>query len=66
MKEGQRKVVLAAMSGNAIIMVAKTIAALVSGSAAMLAESVHSLADTANQALLLLGTHLGKKSFSVR
>jgi cation diffusion facilitator family transporter len=66
MKEGQRKVVLAAMSGNAIIMVAKTIAALVSGSAAMLAESVHSLADTANQALLLLGTHLGKKSDPVR
>jgi cation diffusion facilitator family transporter len=63
---GSKKVVLAAMSGNAVIMLAKLFAALVSGSVAMLAEAVHSLADTANQALLLLGTHLGKKSDPVR
>jgi cation diffusion facilitator family transporter len=50
MSHGNRKVVLAAMGG----------------SAAMLAESVHSLADTANQALLLLGSHLGKKSDPLR
>jgi len=66
MSHGNQKVVLAAMSGNAVIMLAKFVAALVSGSVAMLAESVHSLADTANQALLLLGTHLGKKSDPVR
>lgn len=66
MKSSRQKVVLAAMSGNAVITAAKTAAALVSGSVAMLAESVHSLADTANQALLLLGTHLGKKSDPVR
>ena len=66
MKPGHQRVVLAAMSGNAVITVAKTVAALSSGSVAMLAESVHSLADTANQALLLLGTHLGKKSDPVR
>jgi len=57
---------LAAMSGNAVITLCKFIAALLSGSVAMLAEAVHSLADTANQALLLLGTHLGKKSDPVR
>jgi cation diffusion facilitator family transporter len=62
MSHGNRKVVLAAMGGNAVITVAKFTAAALSGSAAMLAESVHSLADTANQALLLLGSHLGKKS----
>jgi cation diffusion facilitator family transporter len=66
MSHGNQKVVLAAMSGNAIITVAKFVAALLSGSVAMLAESVHSLADTANQALLLLGSHLGKKSDPVR
>jgi cation diffusion facilitator family transporter len=66
MSQGNRKVVLAAMSGNAVIMLAKFVAALLSGSVSMLAESVHSLADTANQALLLLGTHLGQKSDPVR
>jgi cation diffusion facilitator family transporter len=66
MSQGNRKVVLAAMSGNAVITLAKFVAALLSGSVSMLAESVHSLADTANQALLLLGTHLGKKSDPVR
>jgi cation diffusion facilitator family transporter len=66
MSQGNRKVVLAALSGNSIITVAKFVAALLSGSAAMLAESVHSLADTANQALLLLGGYLGKKSDPVR
>jgi cation diffusion facilitator family transporter len=66
MSQGNRKVVLAAMSGNAVITLAKFVAAVLSGSVSMLAESVHSLADTANQALLLLGTHLGKKSDPVR
>jgi cation diffusion facilitator family transporter len=66
MSAGNQKVVLAAMSGNAVITLAKFIAALASGSVAMLAESVHSLADTANQALLLLGSHLGQKSDPVR
>jgi cation diffusion facilitator family transporter len=66
MSHGNQKVVLAAMSGNAVITLAKFIAAIISGSVAMLAEAVHSLADTANQALLLLGTHLGKKDDPVR
>jgi cation diffusion facilitator family transporter len=66
MDHGNRRVVLAAMSGNAVITIAKFVAATTSGSVAMLAESIHSLADTANQALLLLGAHLGKKDDPVR
>lgn len=56
-----RKVVLAALTGNLLIAVAKFVAAAMSGSAAMLAEGVHSVADTANQALLLLGMSLSNK-----
>lgn len=66
MAHGNQRVVMAAMSGNAVITLAKFIAAATSGSVAMLAESIHSLADTANQTLLLLGSHLGKKDDPVR
>jgi cation diffusion facilitator family transporter len=58
---GSRKVVLAALGGNAAIAVAKFVAAWLSGSAAMLAEAVHSLADTSNQGLLLFGMALSQK-----
>lgn len=43
------------MLANAGIAIAKFVAYLVTGSGAMLAESIHSVADTSNQALLLLG-----------
>jgi cation diffusion facilitator family transporter len=56
-----REVVLAAMLGNGAIAIAKFVAAYISGSITMLAEGVHSVADTANQALLLLGMGLAKK-----
>jgi cation diffusion facilitator family transporter len=56
-----RKVVLAALGGNVLIAVAKLAAAVLSGSAAMLAEGVHSLADTGNHGLLLLGMGLSRK-----
>jgi cation diffusion facilitator family transporter len=46
---------MAAMVANAGIAVAKFVAYLVTGSASMLAESIHSVADTSNQGLLLLG-----------
>ncbi|WP_067818161.1 cation diffusion facilitator family transporter [Nocardia inohanensis] len=55
MASGSRKAVLAAFSADAGITVAKFIGAIITGSASMLAEAVHSLADTANQGLLLVG-----------
>src|SRR5690606_10743213 len=49
------RAVIAALLANTGIAVTKFIAVVFSGSSAMLAESVHSLADAGNQALLLLG-----------
>ena len=57
-----RKVVVAALLGNGAIAIAKFVAAFLSGSATMLAEAVHSVADTANQAFLLVGMKLSDKS----
>jgi cation diffusion facilitator family transporter len=65
-KANARKVVVAAMIGNGLIAAAKFVAAAFSGSLAMLAEGVHSLVDTANQALLLVGVTLSKKTDPVR
>jgi cation diffusion facilitator family transporter len=50
-----RKSVFAALGANTAIAIAKFAAAAISGSTSMLAEAFHSLADTGNQALLLLG-----------
>ncbi|MET0790059.1 MAG: cation diffusion facilitator family transporter [Polyangiaceae bacterium] len=61
-KSDARKVVLAALLGNLGIAVAKFVAAWLSGSTAILAEGVHSLADTGNQGLLLVGMGLAKQS----
>jgi cation diffusion facilitator family transporter len=47
--------VLAALGANLGIAVVKLVAFAITGSASLLAESVHSLADSGNQALLLLG-----------
>ncbi len=52
---GGTRAIIAAMLANAGIAVAKFVAYVVTGSASMLAESIHSVADTANQGLLLLG-----------
>ncbi len=56
------KAVLAALIANAAIAVAKFVGFLVTGSSAMLAESVHSVADSGNQGLLLLGGKRAKKA----
>jgi len=53
-----KKVVVAALTGNLVIAIAKFGAAYLSGSITMLAEGVHSFADTANQGLLLVGMAL--------
>jgi cation diffusion facilitator family transporter len=52
---GGTRAIIAAMLANAGIAVAKFVAYLVTASASMLAESIHSVADTSNQGLLLLG-----------
>ncbi|HEY2129884.1 MAG TPA: cation diffusion facilitator family transporter [Streptosporangiaceae bacterium] len=49
------RAVLAALGANLGIAVVKLVAFVITGSASLLAESVHSLADSGNQALLLLG-----------
>jgi cation diffusion facilitator family transporter len=54
-QEGGRRAIVAALGANAGIAVAKLVGFLVTGAASLLAEAVHSLADTANQILLLLG-----------
>lgn len=56
----------AALLANAGIACAKLVAALLSGSATMLAESVHSVADTANQGLLLLGMQLSARKATTK
>jgi cation diffusion facilitator family transporter len=58
---GGTKAIVAALVANLSIAVAKFVAFLFSGSSSMLAESVHSLADTGNQGLLLLGGRQAKK-----
>jgi cation diffusion facilitator family transporter len=55
MHEGSRKAIAAAFLANLGIAIAKFVGFLVTGASSMLAESIHSVADTANQGLLFLG-----------
>lgn len=55
------KAIFLALGANFAIFIAKLVAAFVTGSGAMLAEAVHSLADCGNQGLLLLGMRQAKK-----
>jgi len=53
--EGSTRAVITALGANLCIAVAKFIAAGITGSTSMLAEGVHSVADSGNQVLLLIG-----------
>lgn len=59
--EGSTKAIIAALLANAGIATAKFIGAAITGSSSMLAEGVHSVADTTNQGLLLLGQRTAKR-----
>ena len=58
---GSTKAILAALAANAGIAVAKFIGFFITSSSSMLAEAVHSVADTSNQALLLFGQKRSRK-----
>ncbi len=55
MTEGSKKAIFAAFFANLGIAIAKFVGFLITSSAGLLAESIHSLADTGNQGLLMLG-----------
>ena len=61
-KADSLKTIFFALGANFAIFVAKMGAALFTGSGAMLAESIHSLADCANQGLLLVGVRQSKRA----
>ena len=57
-----KTVVYAAAAGNLLVALTKFIAALWTGSSAMLSEAIHSVVDTGNQGLLLYGLHRSAKA----
>ena len=59
--EGGTKAVVAALTANLFIAVTKFIAWALTGASSMLAEAIHSVADSGNQVLLLLGGKRAKK-----
>jgi len=60
------KVIYTAVIGNALIAVTKFVAAVITGSSAMISEGIHSVVDTGNQLLLLYGIRQSKKSADAR
>jgi cation diffusion facilitator family transporter len=55
MEPSSRRAIVAALLANLAIAVAKLVGFVFTGAASMLAEAVHSMADTINQGLLFLG-----------
>ena len=59
--QASRRTVLIALAANLIVAAAKLAGGLITGSAAMLAETAHSIADSANQAFLLVSIRLSTR-----
>ena len=55
------KAVIAALLANLGIAIAKFVGFVITGSASMMAEAIHSVADSGNQCLLLLGGHRARR-----
>ena len=62
MAGGNRRAILAALIANVGVAIMKFVAFAYTGSTSMLAEGVHSLADTGNQLLLLLGSQRANRA----
>lgn len=61
MKEGSTKAIVAALLANLGIAISKFVGFVITRSASLLAEAIHSVADTSNQALLLMGGKRARK-----
>ncbi|MEH2424980.1 MAG: cation diffusion facilitator family transporter [Nostoc sp.] len=59
--DSSRKKIFAAMGANLAIAITKFIAAAITGSSAMISEGIHSVVDTGDQLLLLLGIRMSQK-----
>jgi cation diffusion facilitator family transporter len=60
--EGSPRAIIAALAANLGIAVTKLIAWALTGASSMLAESIHSIADSGNQALLLVGSKRARRA----
>ena len=60
-QSGSKIAVFAAIAGNLIIAIIKFVAAAITGSSAMISEGIHSIVDTGNGCLVLLGMNRAKR-----
>jgi cation diffusion facilitator family transporter len=65
-RPSQRAAILTALAANVAVAIAKAIAAVMTGSSAVLAEALHSVADTVNEILLLVGARRALRPADLR